>query len=49
MKIGSKVIYGCDIVKILIINVNDFYLVKMLHPNDKGKKVRVHKSNLQII
>jgi|TARA_Y100000389_G_scaffold179341_1_gene193286 hypothetical protein len=47
--IGHKAIYGCDLVEIVSIIVDDFCDVKMLHPYDKNKIVKVHISQLEII
>lgn len=47
--IGSKMIYGCDLVEICSIVVKGMVNVKMLHPNDKGKIVPVNVSQLEEI
>ena len=47
--IEHKAIYGCDLVEIVSTIVDDFCNVKMLHPHDKNKIVKVHISQLEII
>ncbi len=42
--VGTRAFYGCDIVEICSIVVNDYVTVKMLHPNDNGKTETVHIS-----
>jgi hypothetical protein len=42
-------IFGCDIVEVCSIVVNDFCIVKMTHSNDNGKMVRVHISQIETI
>ena len=44
--VGDKIIWGCDLIEILSIPVKGFVLVKMLHPNDKNKVIRVHINEL---
>jgi hypothetical protein len=46
MIVGSKGIWGCDVVEICSIIVNGFVLVKVEHNN---KKKRVHIDNIEII
>ena len=45
--VGSKGIFGCDVVEICNIIVNGFVNVKMTHPQDKGKIVKVHISQIE--
>ena len=45
--IGSKMIYGCDLVEVCSIVVKGKVNVKMLHPNDNGKIVSVSVSQLE--
>ena len=45
--VGSKGIFGCDVVEICSIIVNGFVNVKMTHPQDKGKIVKVHISQIE--
>jgi hypothetical protein len=47
--VGYKAIYGCDLVEICSIIINDFCNVKMLHPNDNNKIIKVHISQLEIM
>ena len=47
--VGSIMIFGCDIVEVCSIVANDFCIVKMTHPNDNGKKVKVHISQTEMI
>jgi hypothetical protein len=47
--IGKTAIWGCDIVEVYSIVVNNLVNVKMTHPNDNGKVVTVHVSELQFI
>ena len=47
--IGSKMIYGCDLVEVCSIAVKGKVNVKMLHPNDNGKIVTVSISQLEEI
>lgn len=46
MKIGDKVVWGCDIAKICSITVNDFVMIKVEHNN---KIENVHIDNIEII
>ena len=45
--IGSKMIWGCDLVEVYSIAVKERVNVKMLHPNDNGKIVTVSISQLE--
>ncbi len=47
--IGSKMIYGCDLVEVCSIEVKGMVNVKMFHPNDNGKIVPVNVSQLEEI
>jgi len=47
--VGSKAIYGCDIIEIQSIIINDYVLVKMEHPNDNGEIQKVHISLIEFI
>tara|TARA_R110000751_G_C13560402_1_gene457397 strand:+ start:295 stop:468 length:174 start_codon:yes stop_codon:yes gene_type:complete len=47
--IGSKMIYGCDLVEVYSIVVKGKVNVKMLHPNDNGKVIPVSVSQLEEI
>jgi hypothetical protein len=46
MIVGSKVIWGCDIVEVCSITVNDFVMIKVEH----NKKIeKVHIDNIEFI
>ena len=45
--VGLKGIFGCDVVEICSIIVNGFVNVKMTHPQDNGKIVKVHISRIE--
>ena len=45
--VGSKGIFGYDVVEICSVIVNGFVNVKMTHPQDKGKIVNVHISQIE--
>lgn len=49
MKIGTNVIYGCDIVEIISIVVNGFVNVKMTHPRDNEKIITIHISQIELV
>lgn len=47
--VGTTAIWGCDIVEICSIIVNGYVNVKMTHPQDNGKIVKIHISQIQFI
>jgi len=47
--IGEKMIYGCDLVEVVSIEVKGIVNIKMLHPNEKGKIISVYISQLENI
>jgi len=44
--VGSKVIFGCDVAIICSIIVNGFVNLKITHPQENDKIVKVHISQI---
>jgi|TARA_R110000744_G_scaffold155579_1_gene270946 hypothetical protein len=47
--IGSKMVWGCDLVEVCSVVIKEMVNVKMLHPNDNGKIVAVNVNQLEEI
>ena len=45
--VKAKGVFGCDVVEVRSIIVNGFVNVKMTHPQDNDKIVKVHISQIE--
>ena len=47
--VGKKGFHGCDFVEVVSIIVKGFVNVKSMNPQDNGKIVRVHISQIEFL